>query len=136
MQSVATGTKQPACYMLRTLECGVIPAITDPSPVMEQPSGSPVPLPKDLGGQSAKGHPSILQRTKFPNCPCGISTRQLELLFWRAGPIAQHSQDCPIFFIQLNYVHKTKQNKVLPPYVKLPCTKVAPGIPLPLPRNQ
>ena len=42
------------------------------------------------------------------------------------GPTAQHLQDCLIFFIQLNYVHKTKPNKVLPPYVKLPM------IPLPL----
>ena len=25
---------------------------------------------------------------KFPNCLCGFSTRQLELLFWRAGPMA------------------------------------------------
>ena len=39
------------------------------------------------------------------------------------GPTAQHLQDCPIFFIQLNYVHKTKQNKVLPPYFKLPATR-------------
>ena len=35
---------------------------------------------------------------KFPNCLCGINTRQLELLLWRAGPTAQHMQDCPIFF--------------------------------------
>ena len=40
---------------------------------------------------------------KFPNCLCSISTRQLELLLWRAGPTAQHMQDSPIFFIQLNY---------------------------------
>ena len=26
------------------------------------------------------------QSRKFPNCLCGISTRQLELLLWRAGP--------------------------------------------------
>ena len=38
------------------------------------------------------------------------------------GPTAQHMQDFPIFFIQLNYVHK---NKVLPPYIKIPCYKVA-----------
>ena len=31
-------------------------------------------------------------------------------------------QDCPIFFIQQNYVDK---NKVLPLYVKFPCHKVA-----------
>ena len=43
---------------------------------------------------------------KFPNCLCSISTRQLELLLWRAGPTAQHMQDFPIFFIQLNYVYK------------------------------
>ena len=36
---------------------------------------------------------------------------------------ASHSQYCLIFFIQLNYVHKSKQNKLLPPYVKLPCTR-------------
>ena len=34
-----------------------------------------------------------LSWTKFPNCLCGISTRQLELLLWRAGPTAQHMQD-------------------------------------------
>ena len=45
------------------------------------------------------------------------------------GPTAQHSQDCQMF-IQLNYVHKLKQNNVLPPYVKLPCHKVVPGITL------
>ena len=40
---------------------------------------------------------------KFPNCLCSISTRQLELLLWRAGLTAQHRQDSPIFFKQLNY---------------------------------
>ena len=44
-----------------------------------------------------------LAELKFPNCLCGISTRQLELLLWRAGLTAQHVQDSPIFFIQLNY---------------------------------
>ena len=72
-------------------------------------------------------------RTKFPNCLCSISTRQLELLLRRAGLTAQHLQDCPTFFIQLNYVHKSKKNKVQPLYVKLPCHKVALGIPLSLP---
>ena len=43
---------------------------------------------------------------KFPNCLCSISTRQLELLLWRAGLTAQHMQDFPIFFIQLKYVYK------------------------------
>ena len=43
-----------------------------------------------------------------------------------------YSQGCPIFFTQLNYVHKWKQNKELPPYFKLPSHKVAPGVPLPL----
>ena len=47
------------------------------------------------------------------------------------GPTAQHSQDCPIFLIQLNCVHILKQNKVLPTYLQLPCHKMAPGIPLP-----
>ena len=47
------------------------------------------------------------------------------------GPTAKQLQDFPIF-IQLNNVHKSKQNKVLAPYVKLPCLKVAPGILLPL----
>ena len=46
---------------------------------------------------------------KFPNCLCGISTRQLELLLWRAGPTAQHTQDSRIFFIQLNYVYNRKE---------------------------
>ena len=49
--------------------------------------------------------------TQFPNCLCSISTRKLELLLRRTGPIAQHMQDCPIFFIPLNYVHKLKQAK-------------------------
>ena len=50
---------------------------------------------------------SILRKAvKFPNCLCSISTRQLELLLWTAGPTAQHMQDFPIFFIQLNYVYK------------------------------
>ena len=40
------------------------------------------------------------------------------------GPTAQHMQDSPIFFIQLNYVHNNK-NKVLPPYGKFPYHKVA-----------
>ena len=48
------------------------------------------------------GAPSL----KFPNCLWSISTRQLELLLWRAGLTAQHMQDSLIFFIQLNYVHK------------------------------
>ena len=61
--------------------------------------------------------------TKFPNCLSGISTRQLELLLWRAGPTAQHMPDSPIFLIQLNYVHNNK-NQVLPPYDKFPCHKV------------
>ena len=43
---------------------------------------------------------------------------------------AQNMQDCLIFFMQPNYVHKT--NKVMPPYVKLICYKEAPGILLPL----
>ena len=47
------------------------------------------------------------------------------------GPTAQCSQDCPIIFMHLKYVYKSKQNQVLPPYVKLPCHKVASGIPLP-----
>ena len=47
------------------------------------------------------------------------------------GLTAQYMQDCPIIFIQLNYVHD-KRNKVLPPYAKLPCHNVAPRIPLPL----
>ena len=53
-------------------------------------------------------------------------------MLYRVGPTAQHTQDCPIFFIQLNYVHNDKRNKVLPPYVKLLCHKVASGIILPL----
>ena len=64
---------------------------------------------------------------------CGDLERTDYLLGTREsyGPKVQHSQDCLIFFIWLNYVRKLK-NKVLPPYVKLPCHKVAPGIPLPL----
>ena len=41
------------------------------------------------------------------------------------SPTAQHMQDSPIFFIQLNYVHNNNKNKVLPPYGKFPCHKVA-----------
>ena len=49
------------------------------------------------------------------------------------GPTIQNSQHCLIFFIQLNYVYKLKQNKVLPPYVKLPLPQDGmQGIPLPL----
>ena len=61
-----------------------------------------------------------------------ITTRQLWLLLWRPSLTSQHLQDWPIFFIKLNCVHKLKQNKVLAPYVKLPCHKMAPWIPLPL----
>ena len=70
--------------------------------------------------------------TNFPNLLCSISTRQLELLLWRAEMTAKHLQDYPVLFIQLNDVYKSKQNKVLPPYVRLPFHKVAPGILLPL----
>ena len=49
---------------------------------------------------------------KFPNCLCIISTRHLELLLWGAGLTAQHLQDHLIFFIQLNYVYKFKENKI------------------------
>ena len=67
---------------------------------------------------------------QFPTCLWSISIRQLVLLLWRAGLTAKHTQDYPMFFIQLNYVHN-KRNKMLPPYAKLPCHKVAHGIPLP-----
>ena len=40
------------------------------------------------------------------------------------GLTAQHMQDSPIFFIQLNYVHNNK-NKVLSHYGKFPWYKVA-----------
>ena len=60
---------------------------------------------------------------KFPKYLCSISTRQLEILLWRAGPTAQYMQDCPIFFIQLNYVHNNQRNKVLLPHAKLPATR-------------
>ena len=40
------------------------------------------------------------------------------------GLTAQHTEDSPIFFIQLNYVYN-KRNKVLPPYVNSLCHKVA-----------
>ena len=54
---------------------------------------------------------------KLPNCLCGISTRQLELLLWRArSDSPTYSQVCTIFFIQLNNVNKFKNN-VLPPCV-------------------
>ena len=64
---------------------------------------------------------TFLTQEEISQCLCGISTRQLELLLWRAGPTAQHLQYYLIFFIQLNYVYiKIQQNKVPPPYVKLP----------------
>ena len=44
---------------------------------------------------------------KFPIHLCGINTRQLELLLWRADPTAQHSQDFLIFF-KLNHLYKLK----------------------------
>ena len=34
---------------------------------------------------------------RFPNCMCGISTRQLELLLWRAGLTAVGTQDCYVY---------------------------------------
>ena len=34
---------------------------------------------------------ALLCFRKFHNCLCGISTRQLELLLWRTGLIAQHT---------------------------------------------
>ena len=43
------------------------------------------------------------------------------------GPTAQHAQDCPIFIIQLYYVHNQK-NEVLTSSAKLCCHKVAPSI--------
>ena len=52
------------------------------------------------------------QKMKFSNCLCSISTRQLELLLWKAGLTAQHLQDCPIFLLELSYVHKSKQNRI------------------------
>ena len=60
---------------------------------------------------------------KFPNCLCGISTRQLELLLWRTGLTAQHIQDCPIFFIQLNYVHNNKEIRCCHLMINSPATR-------------
>ena len=57
----------------------------------------------------AKTYVITIACNKFPNCLCSISTRQLELLLWRAGPTAQHMQDSQIFFIQLNYVYNRKE---------------------------
>ena len=49
---------------------------------------------------------NVVNGQKFPNSLCGINTRQLELLLWRTGLTAQHFQDCPIFYILLNYTDK------------------------------
>ena len=39
-------------------------------------------------------HPLLIGSSlEFPNCLCSICTRQLDLLLWRAGPTAQHTQD-------------------------------------------
>ena len=73
----------------------------------------------------------LKEKRKFPNCLCGINTRQLELLRWRTGRqpnICKISQSS--LYSWTMYIIKT--NKVLPPYAKLPCHKVAPGTPLPL----
>ena len=66
-------------------------------------------LPFSTQGVRAVGLVLMAVSLKFPNCLCGISTRQLELLLWRAGPTAEHTQDSPIFFIQLNYVYNRKE---------------------------
>ena len=63
---------------------------------------------------------------KFANCLYSTSTRQLELLLWIAGPTAQHMQDCPIFFIQLNYVHK-KDIRCCHLMLNFPATRWKPG---------
>ena len=68
---------------------------------------------------------SMLERRHvFPNCLCGISTRQLELLLWKTRPDSQtYPQDCSIFFIQLNNVNKLK--KGVPTLCEFPSHKVA-----------
>ena len=69
------------------------------SEIYERPDTSYVQEPKELQ--------DLIDTTKLiPQLSVSISTRQLELLLWRAGPTAQHMQDFPIFFIQLNYVCK------------------------------
>ena len=39
------------------------------------------------------------------------------------GPIAQHKQDCSIFFIQLNYVHNNKEIRCCHLMINLPATR-------------
>ena len=68
----------------------------------------------------------------FANSLIVCAVLALDSWNYYSGEQAQHTQHCPIFFIQLNYVHNNIRNKVLPPYVKLPCHKVALEIPLPL----
>ena len=71
--------------------------------------------------QSEWGNPGVLWYSIY-----GLSWVQYYLLSTGESysPTAQHMQDSPIFFIQLNYVHNIK-DKVLPPYGKFPCHKVA-----------
>ena len=68
------------------------------------------------------------QNLRFVDCLCGISTRQLKLLLWRARPDSLiYSQGCTLLFTRLNNVYNEIKfkNKVLLPYVKFPCPKVA-----------
>ena len=60
---------------------------------------------------------------KFLNCLYSISTKQFELLLWRAGLTAQHTQGGPIFFIQLNYVHNNKEIRYCHLMLNSPATR-------------
>ena len=67
-----------------------------------------------------------LQTYTFPDlwdCLCGISTRQFEILVWRARPHNQICmEDCTIFLVQFHSVNLLK-NKVLATYVNCPATR-------------
>ena len=52
----------------------------------------------------------------FPNVCVVLALDSWYYCSGEQGLTVQHSQDCLIFFIQLNHVYKIKQNKVLPPY--------------------
>ena len=63
----------------------------------------------------------------FQNFPFVCAVLALDSLNYYSGKqglTAQHSQNYPIFFIQLNHVYKIKQNKVLKPYDNSLCHKV------------
>ena len=74
--------KRDKCRLILKADKGVAMVVKDKQDyiakaknLLEQPAYRP--LPADLTNK---------YKAKFPSCLCGISTRQLELLLWRAAP--------------------------------------------------